>query len=101
MITDKLSKNELFLFETYRQFPETSLRYLSKSDLSIYSNEELRIMRNEIFADYGYAFDDDLLKWQYEQLGWYKAEDKNVEADLSEIEISNIRLIREIENTSN
>jgi hypothetical protein len=98
VINDKITKRDSFLFETYRQFPETSLRFLTKSDLSIYSNDELRIMRNEIFADYGYPFDDDILKWQYEKLGWYKEEDKDVQSDLSLIEIRNIALIKEIEN---
>jgi len=100
IIVDKITKTESFLFETYRQFPETSLRFLSKIDLSIYSKEQLRIMRNEIFADYGYAFDDDILKWQYEQLGWYVEEDKDVQDDLSEIEIHNISLIKQIEDSN-
>lgn len=86
VVTDKQTKEQKFLFEFYRKYPETSLRELTRPDLSIYSKEELRLMRNEIFADYGYIFNDEYLNWYFNQLNWYKEEDKNVESDLSQIE---------------
>jgi len=98
VIRDKKSGNQKFLFETYRKYPETSLRKLSESELKIYSSDELRLMRNEIFADYGYSFSDEYLSWYFKQFDWYREEDKNVESDLSEIEIANINLIRSLEN---
>ena len=98
VVIDKQTKEQKFLFELYRKYPETSLRELSRTDLSIYSKDELRIMRNEIFADYGYIFNDEYLNWYFNQLDWYQEEDKDVEVDLDQIETKNINLIRTIEN---
>lgn len=98
VIKDKSTQKEKFLFETYRKYPETSLKYLSKKDLLAYTKEELRFIRNEIFADYGYVFSTDLLDWHFSQFDWYVKEDKDVNKDLSCIEKENIRLIKSIED---
>ncbi len=38
------------------KYPETYLRKLTDDDLKNKSKQELRLMRNEIFACYGYIF---------------------------------------------
>lgn len=96
-LIDKSTKKEKFLFETYRKYPETSLKYLSEKDLLIYTKEELKYMRNEIFADYGYIFRSELLDWHFSNFDWYKKEDREVNNDLSQIELENIKLIKKIE----
>lgn len=63
--------------------------YLSKH-LSV---EELDIMRNEIFAEYGYRFKNE--KWQkyFGQFDWYTPQYDNVDEQLSEIDKANIKVI--------
>ncbi len=57
------------------------------------SIEELDIMRNEIFADYGYKFKTE--KWQkyFKKRSWYKPLYDDVNPLLSEIDKANVRTI--------
>ena len=54
---------------------------------------DLDVMRNEIFADYGYKFKSQ--KWQsfFGQLNWYKPQFDNVNDKLNDIEKYNIKMI--------
>ncbi len=97
VIKDQKTGEEKFLFETYRAYPETSLRVLTERELSIYAEEELRLMRNELFADYGYIFNDSYLSWYFEQQHWYKPIGKEVSMHLSDIEKINIARIKQME----
>lgn len=63
------------------------------------SKEELRIMRNEIFARYGYIFKSQDLKTYFEKQKWYKPLSENVEDKLTEIDKKNIALILEYEKS--
>lgn len=58
-----------------------------------YTIEELDIMRNEIFADYGYRFKTQ--KWMdyFERKPWYEAKYDNVDDQLTEIDKANIKTI--------
>lgn len=104
-------KQEEFTYETWnpfylkegqvvrgRKYPEISDRYLEESDLASYSNDELKIMRNEIFAVYGYIFKTEPLKSHYSSMPWYKGERENVDDMLTEIEKTNVALIKKVEN---
>jgi len=97
VIKDQITGEEKFLFETYRAYPETSLRVLTERELSIYAEEELRLMRNELFADYGYPFNDSYLSWYFNQQDWYTPNGKDVSMHLSEIEKTNIAQIKLME----
>ncbi len=84
-------------------FPEASTHKLTEGQLSLWNSEELRLMRNEIFARYGYVFKSkDLQEYFYNQ-DWYRNIEK-LPADndgsslLTEIEKANITNILEIEN---
>jgi hypothetical protein len=81
-----------------RKYPEVSKQYLDESDLTLYSKDELKIMRNEIFAVYGYIFKTEPLKSYYGSLPWYKGERDNVDDMLTELEKKNVALIKEVEN---
>ncbi|MBZ0201606.1 MAG: protein kinase [Ignavibacteria bacterium] len=78
-------------------YPQASERYLSESDLSGLSQFELRVMRNEIFARHGYIFKTDEMREHFESQSWYSARYSNVENMLSDIEKSNINLIKRYE----
>lgn len=67
-----------------------------------FSKEELRLMRNEVYAWYGYSFKSKDLKYYFEQQEWYQGKNRSSEfitKQLTEIEKHNIELILEIEKS--
>lgn len=58
--------------------------------------EDLDVMRNEIFAEYGYKFKSE--KWQnyFSKFPWYNPQHENVEEFLSEIDKYNIDVILKV-----
>jgi len=86
-----------FEFETYRKYPFTSLRKLQESELTNYNKEELKMMRNEIFAFHGYKFKSADLKKYFSDQKWYKPLESNDMISLNSIEKYNVALIRKIE----
>lgn len=82
----------------FGKYSEASSRKLSIEELKRMSSEDLKLMRNEIFARYGYTFkkDGEMDKYFREQ-EWYSAQYKEVEAFLTEIELYNIELIKQNE----
>lgn len=87
-----------FYFEKYRKYPQASLRYLTQDDLTGFSSEELRLMRNEIFAFHGYKFDSEDLNDYFSKQDWYKPIDEDVNENLNRFEKENIKLIKELES---
>lgn len=80
-----------------RDYPYSSFKLFSKSDLLLIKKEDLPIIRNEIFAASGYKFKTK--KWQdyFSKKIWYTPKYHNVADKLSIIEKRNIKLITEIE----
>jgi hypothetical protein len=76
LLLDKINKNNLF--------------YLSK--------EELRLLRNTIFAKYGYIFQSKDLSEHFNRFTWYKPHYSNVDERLSGNDRKIIEMIREAEN---
>ncbi len=75
------------------------MRKLNDLELSIKSKQELKIMRNEIYARYGYAFiDGGEMDKYFRHQDWYKPYYTNVDSFLTQIEIYNIVKIKEFEN---
>ena len=71
---------------------------LGLSHLVGFSKEELRILRNYIYAKYNYSFSSaDLLNF-FSKFKWYSAKENNVDNKLTETDRKNIQLIQEIEN---
>ena len=64
------------------------------------TKSELRLMRNEIFARYGYRFRSNDLKEWFEQKRWYHPSRNNVDSLLTEIDKENIRLIQYYETNA-
>lgn len=90
-----------FLFEKYRDFPKSSLEFLTKEELKNYSKSELRLLRNEIFAFHGYIFSSQDLKDYFSKKDWYKPAYKDVNHRLNKFEKANIKLIKELESINN
>lgn len=81
------------------KYTQASLRLLSKNELIKISKSDLKIMRNEIFARYGFKFKicgkmDSYFKSQ----DWYYGQHNNVNGFLTDLEKVNIKLIQQIEN---
>jgi hypothetical protein len=79
-----------------RTYAFVSYRALNETELQKYSLEELRIMRNEIYASYGYIFKDLKLKSYFQSKGFYGYM-TSVDAFLNDFEQSNIQLIKKVE----
>ncbi len=85
--------------ELHGKFTIASTKYLTDSDLKNISKHDLKIMRNEIFARHGFIFKKNgLMDNYFSQQEWYKPKYKNVDKKLTEIEKTNIELIRKYEN---
>jgi hypothetical protein len=72
-------------------------RYLTDSDLSALTKEQLEIARNEIFARHGYVFKTQYYIDYFNSKSWYKP-DPNYSGNLSGIEEYNVNLIKKYES---
>ena len=72
-------------------WPITSAEVLSSGYFECYSIEDLRLMRNDIYARHGYIFKDKSLRKIFGKQPWYKPTTSNASSlKLSEIEQINI-----------
>jgi hypothetical protein len=79
------------------KFPEFSEREVGTKHLLNYNLEDLKIIRNEIFARHGYIFKDYELRNYFSQQAWYKPEFEDVTEKLTEIEKRNIINLKRFE----
>lgn len=78
-------------------FTIASMKILDTTDLESYSSKELRFLRNEIFARYGYVFKSKDLSEYFGSKRWYYPSKDNVDEYLTSIEKKNIDLIQRME----
>lgn len=79
-------------------YPQASMRLLGREELASLSKQELKRMRNEIFARYGYRFiPGGEMDTYFNQQDWYAGQHANVDTFLTEVEKENVQLIRKIE----
>lgn len=81
-------------FDRYRWLQE---RYATEEDIEGMTSEELRIMRNFIFAYHGYIFNSDDLTEYFSQYPEYSPEYSYVTSDLNPVELENIEFIKSYE----
>lgn len=62
--------------------------------------EDLRVLRNEIYARHGRMFKDVKLQKYFETQSWYKANAEFKDEQLNEIEVQNLAKIKEAEETA-
>lgn len=70
---------------------------LTSSDIAGCSKQELRILRNAIYARHGYIFKSADLRDFFNQFYWYTPRYSNVDKQLSSLERSNIAFIKSFE----
>ena len=81
--------------------PDSDKRYLSRSELTSLTNDELRVARNEIFARHGRRFNDAALQSHFDSCSWYMgtvAPEKFNESVFNEYEKANKDLIVSVES---
>jgi hypothetical protein len=71
---------------------------LEVDQINDFTLSELRILRNTIFAKYGYKFTSGDLIHHFSQFPWYEGNKISVENELTSIDWENIRLIQILEN---
>ncbi|MEL0650452.1 YARHG domain-containing protein [Algibacter sp. TI.3.09] len=93
------TKSELILKDSYYgKYIEASYKKLQPAELHAMHPDDLQIMRNEIYARYGYIFiKNGKMDLYFRNQDWYRPEHKNVNDFLSDLERYNIGLIRSIE----
>ena len=94
---DDLSVIEREMMKANSINPETSIRLLRPEELSAYTPQQLRLVRNEIFARHGYVFTSKDLNRYFDEQVWYEADSSFTEEMLTEVERQNIQALREEE----
>jgi len=81
------------------KYPQASMRELSHEELNGMTKPDLQIMRNEIFARYGFIFKSgEKMDLYFQNQDWYNGQHDQVNAFLTNLEKENIKLIQQIEN---
>ena len=80
-----------------RLFPEASERSLTARDVENLGLWDLKVMRNEIFADYGYRFKTEEMRDYFSRQRWYSPRYDDVNNMLTKTEKDNIELIKRYE----
>lgn len=75
-------------------YPIVSTEILTPVALSYYSKYELKIMRNEIFARYGYPFNSSEMKEYFSKQNWYVRGTSDAVNNLTPLERLNVELIQ-------
>jgi hypothetical protein len=80
------------------EYPQASQKVLTDTDVENMNAEELRIMRNEIYARHGYSFKNKEIRMHFEKQDWYIPVAVDIREDLKDSEVENIELIYEYES---
>lgn len=83
----------------YYIIPDSSTRYLTKSELYGYDKYTLALIRNEIFARHGYIFKNNEYKNYFSSMPWYHPDSSfnGTLNELNSIEKYNVELIKGLE----
>ncbi len=93
----RLVKKQFKYDPSVGDFPEASQKLLTEKDMQNRYAQELRVMRNEIYARHGYAFKLKDMRNFFEDKDWYLPIYSDVRADLTDIEKQNEALIKRFE----
>jgi hypothetical protein len=79
------------------EYPIASSRELKQEDILNMTADEMKTMRNEIYARHGYIFQNKEMMAHFSKMPWYKPTHSDVREMLSATEKKNIELIKEME----
>lgn len=83
------------------KYPQASTRALKTVDVENMRPEDLRIMRNEIYARHGYTFRLTDMREYFDRQDWYMPISMNVSTQLTNLESKNEALIKKYEAYAN
>jgi len=89
---EKLSRN--LHTSLKRKFPFASTRVLAEDEIERYSVRDLKLMINEIYADYGKIFSSQKLEYYFKKQSWYFPKNEEVDHLLSDVEKLNVQKIQ-------
>jgi hypothetical protein len=78
-------------------YPEASTRLLTSADVNNLVKDDLRVMRNEVYARHGYCFKLREVRQMFEGYDWYMPVSTDVRMKLTAIEQKNEKLIKQFE----
>ena len=93
----QLSAKEFTYRSDVGEWPEASQRLLTEEEVWNYNSDELRLMRNEIYARHGYCFKIKDMRYHFEAQDWYMPITTDIREALTDIEAENISLIYQYE----
>ena len=76
------------------RYPQASHTILTAATITSYSTEQANLMRNEIYARYGFRFTKPALVAYFKNQSWYQPEDVSIDKLLTEIERKNIAALK-------
>lgn len=79
--------------------PSSDQRYLSEQDLIGYNKTELALIRNEVYARYGYVFESPKYRDYFGRKTWYTPNYNitNLENYFNDYEMQNVKLLKRLE----
>jgi hypothetical protein len=95
----EIGRREKMTFENSYpgKYKTASFKKLEVSEIEKISTKKLMLMKNEIYARYGYVFMKDAKMDRYfKKQAWYQAQHESVDEFLTKIEVYNLRLIEEV-----
>jgi len=92
-----LSRRNFVYHATAGQYTESSIKQLSADDVNNLYKDELRLMRNEIYARHGYSFKLRDMRELFDNQDWYMPVSSDVRTKLNATELKNEKLIRQYE----
>lgn len=92
---NSISENTTVSIE--RKYPQSSARILSFSELEALSYDDILRMKNEVLAEHGYIFSNNVIQKQFNSEDWYEARYTNVETFLTQVEKINITKLQKLE----
>lgn len=101
--TDSTTVPETYYQETYRSAGDvitkinSSTKKLTENDLKNLKKLELEILRNTIYARHGYTFKKKSYRQFFDSVEWYIPVSENVDAKLTALEKTNIKLLERFE----
>lgn len=75
-------------------------KHIDPISIARLNQDQLRVLRNTIFAQFGYTFKSEDLKKHFSQFNWYSPKSNNVDSQLSSLDLINIKRIHKFENSA-
>jgi len=92
-----LTRKNFVYDPTAGQYPQCSMKFLVTDDVNNLYKDELRAMRNEIYARHGYSFKRREMRELFDNQDWYMPISTDVRKKLTTLEIKNEKLIKQFE----